>query len=158
MSTAVTDIKRAWYSQLDDSRRRALSVLEGVTLNKLIYPEKDWTVKDILAHLTTWEVEVATSIQHFAHGKSYSILSFRSREAYNERMYIQYRDKPGSVVFSDWVAVRSGLKSAIRKVPVDYLNRLVVSPWEDLLPLDDLIESLIAHEAAHITAIHQATR
>ncbi len=157
MNAAMTDPKLEWYSHLDKSRAQAHTVLDGVTLTEIAYPALGWTVKDVLAHLTTWEVEVATSIHHFAHGTSYSILGFRSRAIYNQQMYLQYRDAPYKVVYSDWVAVRSGLKSAIRKTPVKYLDKLVISPWEDLLTIEQLVESVIAHEAEHITAIQQAT-
>ncbi|MCB9457891.1 MAG: DinB family protein [Anaerolineaceae bacterium] len=157
MNAAVTDPRLEWYRLLDNSRAQALTVLDRVTLTEIAYPALGWTVKDVLAHLTTWEVEVATSIHHFSHGTSYSILGFHSRAVYNQQMYLQYRDTPYQVVYSDWVAVRSGLKSAIRKTPVAYLGKQVIAPWEDLLTIAQLVESVVAHETEHMTVIQQAT-
>jgi hypothetical protein len=156
MNAAVQDQRPVWYRRLDDSRAQALIVLEEATLSSVIYPKTGWTVKDVLAHLTIWEVEVATSIHHFAQGKSYMIVNFRGRQPFNERMYLQYRDTPYAVIFSDWIAVRSGLKSAIRKTPVDRLTKPLSAPWEDQLTMEQLVESVITHESEHMAAIRRA--
>lgn len=157
MNAVIDDQKSQWYRLLDASRVQARAALEGVGPEQVIYPESRWTLKDVLAHLTTWEVEIATSIQAFAQGRGYSIVNYRGREQYNQRAYLQNRETEYDVILLDWNAVRAGLKYALKAVPIARLDRLVMAPWEGRVPLKALIEDVIAHEAEHAAAIRQAT-
>ena len=135
---------------LDESRAKTRSALEGVDSEKVIYAESGWRVKDILAHLTAWEVEVTTSIRAYNEYKEYTIPDFTSDDDYNEMIFRRYYYTPVAQTLADWEAVRAGLISAIRAIPPERFDGQIMCPWKKYSAIDGIVRDMVNHEAEHL--------
>ncbi len=142
--------RESLFARLDETRQQSAHALEGADPLRVIYAESRWRVKDIIAHLMAWEVEVATSVRSYAGGKAYQIENFPGDDIYNDRLFRKYLDLSVEDVFNDWDAVRAGLKSAIRAIEPEHLDGQILCPWGKYSTLTGIVDDMIEHEQEHI--------
>lgn len=147
------ETRKHLFVRLDETRQQTVHRLKAVDPLRVIYPEMGWRVKDIIAHLTAWEVEVATSLRAYAGGKAYQIENFPGDDIYNDRMFRKYYDLSAEDIFDDWDAVRAGFKSSIRAIDPEYLDGQILCPWGKYSSLTGIVDDMIAHEQEHLQNI-----
>ncbi|MEO8611461.1 MAG: maleylpyruvate isomerase N-terminal domain-containing protein [Chloroflexota bacterium] len=152
MAAAITpkdDLRR----MLDDSREKMRLAISGMDGNKVIYVESGWRLKDIIAHLMAWELEVATSIRAYNDGKAYTIPDFSSDDDYNDLIFQRYHEAPYAQTQADWDAVRAGLISAMWAIPAARFDGQIMCPWELYSDIDGIVRDMVNHEAEHLKDI-----
>lgn len=142
--------KSDFIRRLDESRSATKSSLKGVDPEQLIYAESGWRVKDLIAHLTTWEREVITSLKAFRDGAEYRIPDFISDDLYNEQIFRRYQNTSTDQIYADWDTIRSEFKSAIQAVPAERFNGQVMCPWGLYSGILGIVNDMIGHEAEHL--------
>ena len=61
---------------LDETNNALLAAITGSDLELVVYPRADWSIRDIVGHIATWDRQVALSLNAFKIGNEYSILDF----------------------------------------------------------------------------------
>lgn len=116
----------------------------------------EWSVADILAHLTAWESELVTALLRINQGKrpSKMIEAFENVDAYNERRYKENKGRDIERIFDDLQGVRVQLESWLE----EFSDRDVSDPkrykWAQGQTLGHIIkENSYGHDEEHIPHI-----
>ena len=151
--------KHELLTALKTEREKLLATIEGlpdqVLINEGVLGE--WTIKDLLAHLTVWEAELVTLIAFTRQGKRPKIsITGRDVDELNAKWYAENKSRPLDRVLADFHGVR---KQTIRQV--ETLNEADLTdsqkyPWLNNIPLWKWIaEDSFAHDAEHAVHIRE---
>jgi hypothetical protein len=144
--------------RLDESRERLLVALQDLPDEALQQPGVmgDWSIADVLAHLTVWESEMVTGLMYIAQGRRPTPLldAFRNVDAYNARRYAESRDRPLDRVFDDWQSARRHLEGWVERLSEKELSDPQRYAWAEGAPLQQLIAAnSYQHELEHLPEI-----
>ncbi len=150
--------KQELVAALESGRTEFLKIIEGLPEEKMLEPGVvgDWSVKDILAHLSRWEAELVTLLFQAQQGDKPTTAHMNdiSVDELNAQWHAQTQDRPLDRVMVDWQGVR---KQTIRRVEAladRDLNNPKRFDWLDGRPLVDWIASdSTKHEAEHAEQI-----
>ena len=154
--------KSELLAALEESREKFMEAIEGLSEEDMLRPEMagEWTLKDLLAHLTMWEAELVKLLWQVHQGIKPTSIQFSNVEVdqQNAHWYQQNKDRPLEQVLSDFHGVRP---QTMRRVE-SFLDRDLNNPkrydWLDGTPLWQWIATdTFEHEAEH-TAQVQAWR
>ena len=68
-------------SALETARRQTLEAIEGIPEDKMTAPAfGDWSVKDVLCHLTSWEQSATPDLQRVGRGHIPQLATFRAED------------------------------------------------------------------------------
>jgi len=128
------------YSLLEAAHKELLAAIDGLTPEQMAIPVfDDWSVKDILAHIVSWEEYTLLDLQRVARGHMPALASFKQVDVDN------------------WNAMVMGLR---RDFPLDQVmheleaNRKATIAALDALPDERLAQGQFARIWASITAGH----
>jgi hypothetical protein len=100
-----------------EARAELDAALDGLTPEQMLAPGAagDWSVKDILAHITAWQVDLLTNLFKAQRGGKAGKMKWSDAElaAQNQKLYKEYRDRPLENVLADYLGVH---KQALRVV------------------------------------------
>jgi uncharacterized protein (TIGR03083 family) len=116
----------------------------------------DWTLKDVLAHLTAWEVELVTVLGKLARGQTPKPAGQTDAEtdALNAKWYRDYKNRPLDRVLADYHAVRPQTIRQVERLTVSDLT--APRKWLKGGTLHDMILSeTIEHDAEHLPHIRE---
>jgi len=143
---------------LKDSRMKMETALRGLTDEQLLEPGVigEWSVKDLLSHLTAWEAEVVTRLAKLQAGKKIQsvVPADDTIDSLNAKWYQAHKDRDLDRVLADFHGVREQM---IRQVESLNDKQLALPlPWSKT----DTIENLIAwnsydHEPEHAEQIQK---
>jgi len=135
----VTDREEV-CSLLEASHTELLAAIDGLTPEQMAIPVfADWSVKDILAHIVSWEEYTLLDLQRVTRGHMPALASFNQRDVDN------------------WNALVMSLR---RGFPLDQVmheleaNRKATIAALDALPDERLVQGQFARIWASITAGH----
>jgi hypothetical protein len=112
----------------------------------------DWTVKDIMVHLTRWEAELVKLLWQSRQGITPSTVHFsqESVDDINARWYEESQSRPLKTVLIDFQGVRSQTIRHVEALPEKTLTDPAVFAWLKNVPLWKWIaEDSFDHEAEH---------
>ena len=128
------------YSLLEAARKELLAAIDGLTPEQMAVPVfDDWSAKDILAHIASWEEYALPDFRRLGRGHMPALASFREQEVNN------------------WNAMIMSLR---RKFPLDQVryeleaNRKATIAALDALPDERLAQGQFARIWATIAAVH----
>lgn len=146
--------KKKIINELKKSRENFLEAIQDLSDQEMGTPgvNDDWTVKDILVHLTRWEAELVKLLWQANLGKKPTTTHFNplSVDEINARWYKESQTRPLKLVLDDFIGVR---QQTIRRV--DSLSDSALTdpnhfPWLDGEPLWKWIANdSFDHEAEH---------
>lgn len=144
--------------ELDSSRERLLLALEPLPDEALVEPGAmgDWSVADILAHLTAWESEIVTGLMMIYQGRTPTRLlrAFEDVDGYNARQHADNEGRNLDVIFDDLQGVRVQLEQWLEEFSDRELNDPQRYSWSKGLPLWHLVkENSFGHEEEHLPDI-----
>lgn len=152
--------KDAVMDALEDEREKFMEAIDGLTEAQMIEPgvSGDWSIKDILYHLSMWEAELVRLLWQASHGDKPTTAQIVGEpvDTVNAVWYAQGKDRPLERVLDDFAAVR---KQTVRRVEAlsdkdfDDPRRY---PWLNERPLWDWIATdSFEHESEHAEQIRQ---
>ena len=127
-------------SLLEEAHKELLAAIDGLTLEQMAIPVfADWSVKDILAHIVSWEEYTLLDLQRLARGHMPALASFKQQEVdnFNALVMSLRRDFPLAQVMHELEANRKATIVAL-----------------DALPDERLVQGQFARIWASITAGH----
>lgn len=148
---------------LDDSRERLLVLLEPLPDEAFLAPGlvNDWSVADILAHLTAWESELVTGLLRIDQGKRPAKLlaAYEDVEGYTSRVYAENKERDLDRIFDDWQGVRVQLEQWLDAFSPKDLSDPQRYKWAGGRPLWQFIkECSFGHELEHLPDVQAITR
>ena len=143
---------------LEDQRENLLDAIEGLSDEQMVEPgvTGNWSVKDILYHLSLWEADLVKRLWQFSQNEKPTYLAHNEAEmhALNEAWFRQGLGRPLERVLDDLAAVR---KQTVRRVaslpdrdfeaPPAWLKKPSLGEW--------IGEDSFKHEAEHAEQIRE---
>lgn len=143
---------------LNREREKILDLLEAVPEEDYEKPgvAGEWSLKDLIAHLSLWEGEVVRLLWQLKSGQKPSTAQFRPQpvDEINKLWYQQMKDRPLERILDDFHAVRT---QTIRRIE-DFSDRDLTDPqrypWSKGKALWEWIANdSFLHEAEHTEQI-----
>lgn len=145
---------------LDEGREKFLEIIEGLSEAEMVEAGVvgDWSVKDIMAHLSRWEAELVKLLWQARQGQKPTTIHFSSLEVdeVNSQWHREMRDRPLERVLDDFHGVRT---QTIRRVEA-FSDKDLTDPkryaWLDGSPLWAWIKAdSFGHESEHAEQIQK---
>jgi hypothetical protein len=134
------------------ARTKLEAALQGLTDDQLQVPgaSGEWSVKDILAHITAWEVDLLTNLGKAKRGQKPGKATWTQAEieTQNAKWQADYRDRPLERVLEDF----HGVHKQIVRLVEGLSDRELAAPvqWRRGQPLHDfIVDYVVDHEADH---------
>jgi len=151
--------KQDVLEQIRRARGALLTAIEGLPDDTLLRPGVVgfWSVKDILAHLTTWESELITALAQLDRPTRVpEIVKIEDIDDWNEEQYRNNVRRGLDAVMEDFNGVHKHLLKAVEALDDKTLDNVRKFPWMEGEPLTYLImENAIWHEQEHAEDIRK---
>lgn len=146
-------------AELEQSRASLEKLIENLSEAELLQPGAvgEWSVRDVLQHLSIWEAETIQLILGFRRGRRPPSERFTGEvDALNAKWHAATRDRPLDRVLADFHAVRKQTLRQIEDLTEDELSRPKPFPWMMGRPLAEWIaEDTYLHEQEHAEQIRR---
>lgn len=109
----------------------------------------EWSVKDILGHVTAWEAEYVAGVEQFMGNERPHVLDIADIPAWNEEQASRRRDWPLEQVKQDMLATRQKLLDVLHSLPDDAFARPGPHPAENRAFVPWLINEAADHDREH---------
>ena len=116
-----------------------------------------WTTKQIISHITAWEIVIQKAIQAFSAGDPPYFLREQDFDRFNQAAVNFRAEWSLEEVLQEWKKIRSDLRTMILDLDPDRLDEELVLPWGSERTLAELIEILGEHETEHMENIIKVT-
>ena len=148
--------KDEMLTALRDSRARLEAALQGLSEAQMMDPGVmgDWSVKDLLAHMTAWEAEAVRILARARAGQSTQPAATSEAEmnALNAKLYKENKNRPLENVLADFHGVHKQLLRQVEALSDADLNRPIA--WLGNQNLASIVEGDgYGHEAEHLAHI-----
>ena len=145
---------------LEEGREAFLDSIEGLSDEQMVEENvfDDWTVKDILAHLTMWEAELVKLLWQARQGHKPTSVHFAkvSMDEQNATWHRQNKARPLERVLDDYHGVRPQTVRRVEAFSERDLTDPKRYPWLEGTPLWKWIASdSFEHEAEHLAQIRE---
>lgn len=148
-------------AELTRVRTELNAILADLSEAHLLEPgaEGDWSVRDVLAHITAWEVEFLTTLGKVRRGAKPGNTAWNKASILrqNERWHQETKDRPLRQVLADFEGARKqtlrvleGMTDAEVARPADWLQGRSLAEYANGLTL--------AHEREHLEHLRQWQR
>ncbi|MEO6044922.1 MAG: maleylpyruvate isomerase N-terminal domain-containing protein [Tepidiformaceae bacterium] len=144
-SRTLADERRRLLGRLELERKQLIRNIEFCRIRDIDRPFiAEWSLKDIVGHLGSWEAEVVTALRELREGKRPALLDFDSGriDDWNHDHVERKRDLDFSSVFEQLRGGRTRLLEEVANVADDELTS------EGAVP-NRLVLSVIDHERSH---------
>lgn len=139
---------------MDEEREHFLDIIEGLDEDDFLQPGVvgEWSVKDILVHLTRWEAELVKLLWEVKQSQKITsaFLSTVPEDEINDAWYQASRDRLLQPVLDDFLGIRN---QTIRRVEdfseIDLTDRSRYSWMKDHALWEWIAGTCIDHEAEH---------
>jgi hypothetical protein len=118
----------------------------------------EWSVRDLLVHLTLWEAELVTTLYHVKLGRKprASATASETMDQRNARWHAENKDRPLERARADFAAVRQQTLRRVRALTQAEFDHAEKLAWLEGAPLEKWIASdTYDHEAEHILHIRE---
>ena len=151
--------KKNLIDLLSESQSVTLAALQGIDAETLIYAQSDWTVRDIIGHLATWDRQSAKSLRAYRKGSEYSIPDLgEDEDDFNQQAVLEQRALTTQQVFAEWDQTRADFQAAVQEIPLELFPGDLLYPWGDERgDIAKLVNYMVEHDAEHRDEIVKAT-
>jgi len=134
--------------EIDQVRTDMGKVVQEVDTKLMIYP--GWTIKEMIAHITAWEIVIHKAFQAYIAGDPPYFLREQDFDIFNEDAVAIRASWSMEQVLKEWKDVRENLKKTIQKLKETDLPLEMVLPWGSERSVAELIEIIGEHEGEHM--------
>ncbi len=157
-----TPIKSALLAELEQEWANIERFCAGLSEADMITPGKEgeWSVKDILVHLSAWEKYLLDRLGYVMTGQhpQYPVMtSWDDVHHFNAQVYTENKDRPLTSVVIEFRSLYRGVMTVLEALDEKILNMPYTYDFpDDALTLLQLIRSnTFEHYREHCTAIDQ---
>jgi hypothetical protein len=145
--------KEFLLAHLDRTRKKLEDLLPQIDPQKEIYP--DWTIKDMLAHITGWDDATIDSLRAHVAGRIPSTPADRGIDEYNIRTVTSRKDLDLSHVLNEFRLTRQVMRTIVDQMPDEKFFEPLVVPWGEKGTVTYLVETFRDHEEEHLQDIQE---
>jgi hypothetical protein len=140
--------------ELQAARAALVQAIDGLTSDQMLRVGAVglWSVKDVLAHLVSWEAELVTVLSQLEQHKQHAprIVEIDDIDEWNDDQYHINASRPLDSVLQDFHGVHKHLVQAVEGLSDRVLDDNRLFPWMEGEPLSYLIaENAVWHEEEH---------
>jgi hypothetical protein len=145
---------------LEDEREKMLDAIDGLSDEELQRPgaNGEWSVKDILIHLSAWEAEMVKLLWQAKQGQKPTSAHFNTPDvdARNQEWFEAYRGRELDRVLADFAALRQQTVRRVEAFSEADLNDVQHFSWLGGRPLWEWVAGdSFEHEAEHAAQIRE---
>ncbi len=143
--------KEQAIQKITKSRQAFLEALAGLADDDYTKEavEGVWNVKDLAAHLESWERACVLPLREFAQGGSFTPEKIPDHDAWNQRKSQHWRSRPLEAILKDFHATREELIALVASLPDECWSRQLDLPWGECATLAEMLSGLAWHEDEH---------
>ena len=150
--------KQELLKKIEEQHDLFSSVIENLDEAFLLQPgvTGEWSIKDILIHISRWEAELVKLLWQASQGQSPTTAHFSGApvDETNQQFFTESRSRPLELALDDYYAVRSQTLLRIESFTERELADPKRYPWQKSIPLWQWIASdTFEHEAEHLANI-----
>lgn len=112
----------------------------------------EWSAKDILGHVTSWEVEMTHAIEQFMRGERPSMLDIADCDAWNAHEAQLKWDMPLAQIRDEMIVIRLHLLDVVAGLPDDAFTRPGPAPTQSPF-IPSMLNSIADHDREHWAAL-----
>ncbi len=142
-------------TKLEGSRRALLESIQGLSETQLSQKpvEGTWTAKDLISHVTTWEITVLQPLKQLLETGTFMPTPIPNHLAWNDQQALIWQQKTLAQVQDEMNITRQQLIAAAEKLPPAQWDLVLLAPWGGEGTLAQLLAGLAAHEMEHAESI-----
>jgi hypothetical protein len=143
-------------TRLAESRQTFLQAVESLSEVQItqIPVEGIWTIKDLLAHLATWEMTCVVPLRAFAAGGEFIPEAIPDHQVWNEAQARGWQTKSLAEILAEYQSIREEIVALITALPVARWEVKLPAPWGGEANVGELCSGLIWHESIeHLKSI-----
>ena len=150
--------KKRLIDSLTEAHLSVREVLDGVELEKPVYKDTGWRVRDILGHIATWDQETAKSLRAFQAGEEYLTPELDEEEVeFNERAVLKQQKLSAQQILKEFETAYDEFRQAIQEIPEDLFPGDLLYSWGDERgDIATMVEYMIEHAIEHRDEIMKA--
>jgi len=144
--------------RLTKSRQAFLLAIEGLSEEQMaqIPVVGTWTVKDLLAHLASWEKNCLVPLRSYAAGGVFIPEMIVDHLVWNEAQAKRWRSQSLAEILAEYQAVRDEMVALVTSLPEAQWAVKLAAPWGGEASVIELCSGLIWHESIeHLKSIVQ---
>src|SRR5258706_8062836 len=133
--------------RIDKSWNQVNTVLAGLTDKEMLHRQRDddWSINDLVAHLTFWQQTMVTNVQRVARGETMIMLDGKV-DAINAQVYAANRFRPPALVLSEFRLAHQQLMESLQTLTDEDLGD---KAQLSLLEKNSLSEYIFSDSAEH---------
>ena len=139
--------------QLDEARDEMRAILADTDPEMRLSPT--WTVKEVVAHITGWDVATIEMLRAHAVGEALDATEWVSIDHYNARTVETRRGLSYEQVVSEWEGTRDRLASILDEMQEEKYAEPLVYLWGQTGTVAQLVAIMVHHEAEHAEKIRK---
>ena len=148
------------FDVLEDERENFLEAIDGLTDDELQASGVvgEWSIKDIMIHLSAWEAELVKLLWQVKQGQKPSTIHFSDVQVdeRNQEWFVAYHARPLERVIDDFAAVRKQTVRRLESFSEQDLNDPLRYAWLNGHPLWEWVaEDSFKHDAEHTAQIKE---
>jgi hypothetical protein len=138
------------------SRTELLESIDGLAEQQMTQQpvEGSWTIKDLLAHLESWERTLLTPLANYTQSGKFTPEVIPDDLVWNDQQAENWRMKSLQTVISELHDTRREILEQVSKLNPAQWEVELTAPWRGRGTLADLIAGLSWHENEHLESIH----
>lgn len=144
-------------AQLAESRQVFLHTLQGLSEAQITREpvEGIWTIKDLLAHLASWENCCLVPLRVYAAGGDFIPEAIPDHNAWNHAQSQRWQAQSLAAILADYHAIRDEFVTLAAALPEDRWEVKLPAPWGGEATLEELCAGLVWHEKIeHLKSIN----
>jgi len=151
MTTNVENI----LARYEAVHQEALDVVNRAGMERMVYSDLDWTVRDVVINIFFWEKEAVRSMDAYLNDQEYSLSGFSEEDVdeINDRAREAYRAKSDANLIDEWNDTHDVLRELYSQLDESRLKGKLMAPWKMVTKLSRFMEEMSVHEEEHINDI-----
>jgi len=144
-------------ARLAESRQTLLAAIEGLSHESMAHERVDgeWTAKDILGHITSWEEVTVDALRSIAANEPSAVEAISDFDAWNGEQVARKRSEPLSAILDRLAAARGEFLVLAAQVLPEQWEETSAWPWGARNTLTEAMAGLAHHENEHASAIQR---
>lgn len=156
-TSANEDDKQALVARLTEARNELLTLVRGLPADRLEIPGAvgDWSVKDVIGHIASWENRLLTLVQTVLNGHAAQIewiSGSEALEAWNQKQYLRKRDWAWHETIRELALLREEVLWNIGWATPEQLFQQHELAAGTVSP-DGLLEGIAEHDEEHLAQL-----
>jgi hypothetical protein len=149
--------KKATLSKLAESRNALLQSIFGLEETDIINipVEGVWTIKDLLSHITSWELVTLAPMRHFVETGIFDPEPIPDHLIWNDEQARLWQRKSMVTVMQELEAVRREILDQAELLTISQWEHVVTAPWGGEGTLAEILSGLAWHENEHVNSIER---